>query len=149
MQEIKRHVKKTSVQLVKYGLVGVGNTAITFFVFVFLNSVLCVNFYVSNVAGFVAGVINSFIWNKKWVFKSASDHVKREMMLFIVGFAICYLLQMALLWVLMNFTSLQYIQIPGFEKFQSGETLITGIGMVFYTLLNYVYNRFVTFKATE
>ncbi|MDE6715450.1 MAG: GtrA family protein [Muribaculaceae bacterium] len=143
----KHHVKKTSIQLAKYGLVGVGNTAVTGFVFVVLNSVFNVNFYVSNVVGFVAGVINSFIWNKKWVFKGASDHVKREILLFLIGFAICYLIQMGVLWILMNYTNLQYIQIPGYEKFQLGDTLITGIGMVFYTLLNYIYNRFVTFKV--
>ncbi|MCH5216220.1 MAG: GtrA family protein [Muribaculaceae bacterium] len=146
MSDIQRHMKKTSIQLIKYGLVGVSNTAVTFIVFVLLNSILCVNFYISNVLGYIAGVINSFIWNKKWVFKSVSDRVKREMLLFIVGFAICYLLQMALLWILMNYTSLQYIQISGYEKWQLGDTLITVIGMVFYTLLNYIYNRFITFK---
>lgn len=146
MADIKHHVRKTSIQLLKYGVVGVGNTAVTFFVFVILNSMFNVNFYVSNVVGYVAGVINSFIWNKKWVFKSASDHVKREMLLFVTGFALCYLLQVALLWVLMNFTTLQYISIQGFEKLQLGDTVITAIGMVFYTLLNYAYNRFVTFK---
>lgn len=146
MSDIQRHMKKTSIQLIKYGLVGVSNTAVTFIVFVLLNSILCVNFYISNVLGYIAGVINSFIWNKKWVFKSVSDRVKREMLLFIVGFAVCYLLQMALLWILMNYTSLQYIQISGYEKWQLGDTLITVIGMVFYTLLNYIYNRFITFK---
>lgn len=146
MAEIKKHVKHTSIQLLKYGIVGLGNTAITFFVILVFNSVLGINYYISNVAGYIAGVLNSFIWNKKWVFKSATNAIKKEMALFIAGFAICYLIQLAFVWILMNCTQLQYIQIPGVEKLQTGDMIITAIGMIAYTLLNYAYNRFITFR---
>ena len=142
-------VKKTSIQLVKYGLVGVSNTLVTFLVFVLLNSLFGVNFYVSNVIGFVAGVINSFFLNKKWVFKTHNTKVQREILLFLTGFGICYLIQLGALWLMMNFTTMQNWEIPGLEEFKLGETIITGIGMCVYTLLNYIYNRFVTFKEKQ
>ena len=61
---MNNQVKKTSIQLVKYMLIGASNTLITFIVFVVLNSFLGVNFYVSNIIGYIAGVVNSFVWNK-------------------------------------------------------------------------------------
>lgn len=139
-------VKKTSIQLIKYGLVGISNTIVTFLVFVLLNSLFNVNFYVSNIVGYIAGVLNSFLWNKKWVFKTKNTKVQREMLLFFVGFGFCYIVQLGLLWLLMNFTGLRHLQIAAISDFELGETVIAGLGMVVYTLLNYVYNRFITFR---
>ena len=72
---MNNQVKKTSIQLVKYMLIGASNTLITFIVFVVLNSFLGVNFYVSNIIGYIAGVVNSFVWNKTWVFKTRGKAV--------------------------------------------------------------------------
>ena len=61
---MNNQVKKTSIQLVKYMLIGASNTLITFIVFVVLNSFLGVNFYVSNIIGYIAGVVNSFVCSR-------------------------------------------------------------------------------------
>ncbi|MDD5782119.1 MAG: GtrA family protein [Muribaculaceae bacterium] len=146
---MNNQVKKTSIQLVKYMLIGASNTLITFIVFVVLNSFLGVNFYVSNIIGYIAGVVNSFVWNKTWVFKTRGTAVSREALLFVTGFSVCYCIQLAIMWVLMNFTSIRHISIPWFEQLEAGETLISLIGMAIYTICNYVFNRFVTFKTSD
>ena len=51
----------------KYVIVGCMNTAITLGVIFVCKSLLDVNPYLSNALGYIAGLINSFIWNKNWV----------------------------------------------------------------------------------
>ena len=57
-------------QFIRYLLVGVINTLVTLIVIYVCKSILDINQWVSNAIGYVAGLINSFIWNKNWVFKS-------------------------------------------------------------------------------
>lgn len=131
-------------QLIRFVLVGILNTLVTLFVIFFCKSILEVNDYVSNALGYVAGVLNSFIWNRNWVFQSHGN-VKREVTLFFIGFALCYCVQFAIVWVLnqSRFGSTEYDL--GFFVI-SGYGIATLIGMVAYTLCNFVYNRTIAFK---
>jgi putative flippase GtrA len=63
-------MKKAIKQAIKYGVVGVINTLITAVVIWIMMKLLGCSDVVSNVVGYIAGVLNSFIWNKKWTFKS-------------------------------------------------------------------------------
>ena len=49
-------------QFFKYCMVGVMNTSITLAVIFVCKSILGINPYVSNVIGYVCGLINSFLW---------------------------------------------------------------------------------------
>ena len=73
----KGEFRKTAVQLLKYGVIGVMNTVITLVTFYVLNTKAEVSYGISNVVGYILGVINSFIWNRKWVFKT-HNNVRRE-----------------------------------------------------------------------
>ncbi|MGD6991064.1 GtrA family protein [Sutcliffiella horikoshii] len=55
-------------RLLKFGTVGVFNTLITFVSFTILYF-LGFNYLVANVIGYCLGVMNSYYWNKKWVFQ--------------------------------------------------------------------------------
>lgn len=143
---MKQQVKKTSIQLAKYGVVGASNSLITLMVIFVCNDILGMNLYVSNIIGYVLGLINSFIWNKKWVFKTKNPKIKREMLLFLIGFGICYSLQLVTLWAIVAFTSIKELSIVGIPAPQFGECFAICVGMVVYTMCNYAYNRFVTFK---
>ncbi|ART78150.1 sugar translocase [Sutcliffiella horikoshii] len=57
-------------RLLKFGTVGVFNTLITFASFTILYY-LGLNYLVSNVIGYCLGIVNSYYWNKKWVFKDS------------------------------------------------------------------------------
>jgi putative flippase GtrA len=103
-----------------------------------------VNAYVSNAIGYLVGVINSFVWNRNWVFKS-NGRFSRQAVHFIVGFFICYAIQFAVVWGLNQFT-LKDIEVNIVVMTLSGYGIATLIGNVCYTLCNFVYNRLVTFK---
>lgn len=140
--------KSPLVQLIKYALVGVMNTLLTLSVIFVCKSLLGVNDYVSNALGYIAGVVNSFLWNRKWVFRSHGG-LSRQAVHFLVGFAICYCIQFAIVW-LMNqswFGDTTYTLLFGFVI--SGYGIATLIGNVCYTLSNFVYNRLVTFKEKD
>lgn len=91
--------RATLWQFIKYVLVGMMNTLITLIVIFVCKSLLGVNEYISNAIGYVAGLINSFLWNKNWVFKVKEDSM-RQVVRFIAGFIICYGLQLFTVWTL-------------------------------------------------
>ena len=133
------------IQFLKYACVGVLNTLVTLCVIFICKVLLGVNPLVSNAIGYVAGVVNSFLWNKNWVFKT-SGHYTREAVKFIVGFLICYGLQFLTVWLLSYQTPPKEFQVYIFAFTLSGYGIATLIGNVVYTMTNYVYNKIVTFR---
>lgn len=57
-----------SRQFVRFALVGVLNTAVDYAVFAALFRVGDVHYALCQVAGYGAGVVNSFVWNRRWTF---------------------------------------------------------------------------------
>ena len=136
--------KKTFVQLLKYGVIGVSNTLITLVVFYVINTLMGLDYAVANTLGYILGLINSFVWNRTWVLRTGGN-VWREAGLFALGFIICFALQMGVSQWLLS-TSLHDLTISWLPMKNTGENVIMCLSMVVYTLANYVYNRFVTFK---
>ena len=97
----KDEARKTGIQLLKYGVIGVMNTLITLVAFYLFNTKLGVPYGPSNIIGYVLGVVNSFLWNRSWVFKTGGDF-KREALLFGCGFVLCWMLQGIISWVLLS-----------------------------------------------
>ena len=136
--------KKTFVQLLKYGVIGVSNTLITLVVFYVINTLMGLDYAVANTLGYILGLVNSSAWNRTWVFRTGGN-VWREAGLFALGFIICFALQMGVSQWLLS-TSLHDLTISWLPMKNTGENVIMCLSMVVYTLANYVYNRFVTFK---
>lgn len=144
----KAEARKTGIQLLKYGVIGVMNTLITLVSFYLLNTRLGVPYGPSNIIGYVLGVINSFLWNRNWVFKTGVN-VRREALLFGCGFLLCWMLQGVVSWVLLESVGMKSLPndtIPFFPMEKAGQNIVMVISMVVYTVANYAYNRFVTFK---
>ena len=145
----KAEARETGIQLLKYGVIGVLNTLITMVTFYLLNTKLDLSYGISNVTGYVLGVINSFLWNRNWVFKS-NDNFRRELLLFVCGFLICLALQLCVSWILLEglgWKNLPDDIIPFFPMQKAGQNIVMILAMVVYTLANYAYNRFVTFRV--
>lgn len=123
------------------------NTMLTLGAIFVCKSILGINEYVSNAIGYVIGLINSFIWNKNWVFRSSGEY-RREVTLFFVGFAICYGLQFLVVWLINQswFGDVEYDL--GFYVI-SGYGIATLVGNVVYTGANFIYNRAVTFRKNK
>lgn len=67
MDERKHDYLKTLKQFMKFGAVGVSNTCISYFSYLFL--VYCgLNYILANMIGFILSVLNAYHWNQKYVF---------------------------------------------------------------------------------
>ncbi len=135
---------KTLEQIVKYGAVGVLNTFLTLFVIFLCKSVMGVNEYASNALGYTVGFVNSFFFNKKWVFRSKGGYVG-EGVKFCIGFLVCYCAQLAVVWAINQswFGDTEHDILGVFTI--SGYGVATLLGNVVYTACNFAYNKFVTF----
>ena len=127
----KTETKKTLIQLMKYGVIGVMNTLITAISFYLLNTWAGVPYGAANIIGYVLGVINSFIWNRQWVFKTGSN-IKREALLFGCGFFICWILQGAVSLFLLEgleWKNLSDDTIPFLPMKNAGQNIVMVISM--------------------
>lgn len=123
---------KSIIQFVKFGIVGVSNTLLTAATIWILLKILHCSDYSSNFIGYVVGLINSFIWNRKWTFESKSK-VGVTVFKFIATFAVSYLLQLGNLYLLLHFTHI--------------DSYISQIlSIVVYTCINFILNKYYTFK---
>jgi len=76
---------KSITQFIKFGMVGVINTLVDYIAsFIFLNLIFH-DQYIAQVFGFSAGIINSYILNKKWTFKDADGGGGKFIKFVIVG----------------------------------------------------------------
>lgn len=116
----------------KFIIVGIINTAVTYLVF-FLLRQFGVLPEISNAVGYVAGVANSFIWNKLWVFHTKDTNVWKELSMFLLVFLLCYGIQF------LAFTTM-------IHQLNMNEYIAQLISMCIYTVLNYVLNRTLAFR---
>ena len=135
---------RAAAQFVKFCLVGAMNTLVTLCTIFICKSLIGVNEYIANALGYIMGVINSFLWNKQWVFHS-QGRISREAVRFAIGFAICYSLQLITV-IALNTSSFGEIELDTGLMVVSGYGLATIIGCAVYTILNFIYNRLVTFR---
>lgn len=120
------------LRFAKFLVVGCINTAITYLCYVVLR-LFDLQPEWCNTIGYIAGVINSFVWNKTWVFQTHGTNVVREAFAFLVVFAVCFLVQMMVFRTLIH-------------QMAVNEYVAQLLGMVVYTVLNFVLNRLFSFK---
>lgn len=140
------HSDAALLQLIRYAIVGTMNTLLTLAVIFICKSIIGINPYVSNAIGYFVGLINSFIWNRWWVFH-ATDHgrIHHQAARFLLGFFICYGIQLLVVWLL-NKSSFGDIMVSVMGITLSGYGIATLIGNVVYTGCNFIYNRVIAFK---
>ncbi|MDR1558028.1 MAG: GtrA family protein [Tannerellaceae bacterium] len=122
-------------QAIKYGIVGVSNTLLSLCVIWVMMKVLGYSDIVSNITGYIAGIINSFIWNKQWTFRSPDTWIGSALR-FGGVFGICYAMQLGLLLYLNGHLSID----PYYNQV---------IAMLFYTAINFLMNKYFTFKEQK
>ncbi len=126
---------KSLIQFIKFGIVGVSNTLLTAFVIWLLLKVLHSSDYLSNFIGYIVGLTNSFIWNRKWTFESKTK-LSVTIFKFILTFAISYLFQLGNLYLLLHFSTID-------------PYVCQLISIVVYTCINFVLNKYYTFKTHQ
>jgi putative flippase GtrA len=134
--KIEKEKLQGFMQFVKFGMVGASNTLVT----IVLNS-MCVSigihYQVSYFIGYLAGIVNSFYWNNKYVFKEKEGENRSILLAFIkcvMSYAGGYVCSSVLLFV--------FVRILGLSSY------ITPIIILFITIpLNYILNKKWAFKA--
>ena len=122
-------------QLFKYSVVGIFNTIIGLTVIYFCFNILSFNYIFANIIGYACGLVNSFIWNKKWTFKS-TKHYSTEIIPFLTVFGVSYLTNL-----LAVIISVELIGIhPNISQI---------LGIVAYSSTNFLINRYWTFSETN
>jgi putative flippase GtrA len=66
---VAHHRPHIGVQFVKFGIVGVSNTLLTFAVYTLLLKVFGVWYLAASAIGFVVGATNGFLLNRRWTFR--------------------------------------------------------------------------------
>ena len=133
-------------QFARFLAVGCLNTGVTLLVIALCKSVFGINPYLSNFIGYAAGLVNSFVWNRQWVFKAHGRGIGNHALRFLCGFAVCYALQLAVVWTLDRYTPLGAMMWPVGSYTLSGYGVATVIGMGFYAVANFIVNRLFAFS---
>lgn len=123
-------------QFVKFAFVGLSNTLITY-----VSYVICVYFGIyyqlSNLIGYLIGIVNSFYWNNKYVFKQKEGENRSIVKAFVkcvMSYAGGYVISTVLLFL--------WVQV-----FHLSEYLAPIISLLLTVPLNFVLNKKWAFKA--
>ena len=119
-------------QFIKFFCVGLLNTLLCYIAFNILTDIFLINDKLANIIGYIIGVTNSYIFNKFWTFKSDKFQFK-EFIIFVIIFLFSLGLQLGIYTILTDYLSFH-------------QKIAFIIGMVFYTLTNFLLNKFITFK---
>ena len=130
--------KELVIQFIKFGIVGVSNTLISLAVYYVCFNLLHMHHQLANFLGFLIGVINSYFWNSRYVFKmgehrSFLEHLKTFARTF-AGYGLTsYLLGAALLWLWV-------------DQLGISANLAPIINLFFTVPLNFLINKFWAFR---
>lgn len=127
------HVKKLFSQFVKFGLVGVSNTAISLGIYYLLLALGC-HYLLSNAAGFVLSVLNSYFWNSRFIFKEKQEASGwRALGKVFLSYGVSFCLSTALM--------LLFVQVLHISAY-----LAPILRLLFTVPLNFVMNKLWAFK---
>ncbi|PLS04319.1 GtrA family protein [Neobacillus cucumis] len=118
-------------KLLKFGLVGVGNTLLSIGCYILFVK-LGMHYLLANILSYLIGLLNSYYWNKKWVFQYTERHLSVFVKFIIVNLV-----------VLSINTSILYffVKIIGWNQYLS-QLIATGLGMG----INFILNKKWTFE---
>lgn len=125
---------KGLMQFVKFGIVGLSNTAVTYLVYILLVSLHC-PVMPAYVIGYVIGILNAFYWNNKYVFKEENSRsVLKALIKCFTSYIGSFLLSAALL--------ILWVDVLGISKYIA--PLLT---LLITIPLNFIMNKFWAFKS--
>ena len=94
-------MKTTFFQLVRFVVVGSGNTLIDAVVYIALTrgfDFFATHYLLASTIAFVIAGFNSFVWNKHWTFKDGISYSYAQLFRFFVVIGITYSLNQLFLW---------------------------------------------------
>ena len=138
MNIIKIFYDKT---FLKFIIVGIINTAVGAGVMFALYNIFNCSYWISSIMNYVVGSVVSFFLNKYFTFKSKVFSFK-EVIYFTVNIAVCFFIAYGLA------KPFAIYILSGYSKSVQENTAMF-IGMVIFTGLNYLSQRFIVFKGVK
>lgn len=123
----------------KFILVGIVNTIVGTSVMFLAYNWLGFGYWVSSALNYIIGSIVSFVLNKYFTFQN-KERSLRQVWLFILNIAVCYLVAYGLA------KPLVYALTSGLSV-KVADNLSMGLGMILFVALNYAGQRFVVFAS--
>jgi len=120
------------MMLVRFAVVGIGNTLVDFVVF-FLLASIGVPYVFSQVCSYSAGMMNSYVWNRTWTFQVRKKASVQEFLQFIFINLVSLSTTIVLLYLLHKLAGMQLF---------SSKAVATVAGMA----VNFVGSRFWVFE---
>jgi putative flippase GtrA len=145
--------KKSFLQLIKFGLIGVSNTLIDFLIASALNALFGI-YYLAKIVGYACGIANSYFWNSRWTFREERRRDAREIVSFIAVNLVTLGLSLLLQWIFRDKLQLGawWMRTLGenfLTKLLNGERfcllLATGIALI----VNFLGNKLLVFRKKE
>lgn len=126
-------------QVFKFGIVGVSNTVISYVVYAVL-VFFGMHYLVANVIAYFAGVVNSFVWNSKFVFKAEDDPNRNPAKVFVKTLAASAFTGL----VINNLLLILWVNVLNLSEYIGP---ILNLAVTFP--LNYALNKYWAYKKEE
>lgn len=146
-KELTEEIFEGFMQFVKFGIVGVSNTVISYVIYVGalmgfkeLNILSDIDYLIAQVVAFVLSVLWSFFWNNKYVFKQEEGgerSVLRALMKTYVSYGFTGLVLNSILLIL-------WVKV-----FHISEFIAPIINLLISVPINFVINKFWAFKDSK
>ena len=142
--------KKSLLQLIKFGLIGVSNTLIDFLVAAALNAIFGI-YYLAKIIGYACGIANSYFWNSRWTFREERRRDAREIITFIAVNLVTLGLSLLLQWLFREQLHLDtwWMRAMGenwFTKLLNGERFCILLASGIALIVNFIGNKLVVFR---
>lgn len=134
--ENSEDLKKLVVQFLKFGLVGLSNTLVSwacYYLFLWIDEDL---YMVGSIVGTVVSIANAFFWNDRFVFKGNQNDWRSKLKRLAktyVSYGATSLLALLLLWFEVNFLDVN-------------KGIVPLVNLMITIPLNFLINRFWSFK---
>lgn len=151
--------KKSIIQLIKFGIVGVGNTLVDLVVtgllqrfFALFSGALLLTYYIPKVIGYGCGILNSYLLNSGWTFREERKRDLKEILSFLAVNLVTLGLSLALMWFFRNVLHLDswWNGVVGetfFGKIISGDFFCTVLSSGIALIVNFLGNKLFVFKG--
>ena len=127
------------IQFVKFGLVGVSNTLISYISYLLFVLLGC-HYLIASILSFVVSVTNSFYWNNRYVFREEEGKKRSWWHTYIKTF----LAYASTGLVLNNILLVLWVDVLGIS-----ELVAPLVNLIITIPLNYIINKFWAFKSSS
>ncbi len=123
-------------QFVKFGIVGASSTIIDWGIYLLLTRIFGLFYLMAKILSFGVAVLNSYIWNRRWTFRSNDPRKLKQFIKFLTISMVGLVLNSTIMFIAVSKIKLHDIY---------GLVLATAIVLIW----NFLANKYYTFKESQ